>query len=61
MSVTSDVLAIYADSVSIEKPLMHVHAVGHVIVEDGKQRREGTEATVNFDAADPVSTLKIIG
>jgi hypothetical protein len=59
VSVTSDVLAIYADTISVEKPLLHMRAIGHVIVEDGKRRREGTEATFEFDAADPVSTLKI--
>jgi hypothetical protein len=59
VSVTSDVLAIYADTISVEKPLLHMRAIGHVIVEDGTQRREGIEATVEFDAADPVSTLKI--
>ncbi len=37
---------------------MHVQAVGHVVVEDGKQRRQGNEATVEFNAPDPVSTLK---
>jgi len=59
VSATSDVLAIYADTISVEKPKLHMRAIGHVIVEDGKQRREGIEATVEFDAADPVSTLKI--
>jgi hypothetical protein len=59
VSATSDVLAIYADNISVEKPHLHMHAIGHVIVEDGVQRREGAEATVDFDAADPVSTLKI--
>jgi hypothetical protein len=59
VSVTSDVLTIYADTISVEKPLLHMRAIGHVIVEDGKQRREGTEATVEFDVADPISTLKI--
>jgi len=60
-SVTFDALAIYADSITIEKPALHVQAVGHVVVEDGKQRRQGNEATVEFDAPDPLSTLKILG
>ncbi len=60
-SVTFDALAIYSDSITIEKPAMHVRAVGHVVVEDGKQRRQGNEATVEFDAPDPISTLKILG
>jgi hypothetical protein len=34
---------------------MNVKAVGHVVVEDGKQRRQGNEATVEFDAPDPLS------
>jgi len=59
VSFTYDLLAIYADSISVEKPQMHVRAVGHVVVEDGKQRRQGAEATVEFDAADPIATLKI--
>jgi hypothetical protein len=60
-SVSCGAISIYADSITIEKPAMHVKAVGHVIIEDGKQRRQGNEATVEFDAADPVSTLAIIG
>jgi len=60
-SVTFDSLAIYSDSITIEKPAMHVRAAGHVVVEDGKQRRQGNEATVDFDAPDPTSTLKIVG
>jgi hypothetical protein len=60
-SVTFDALAIYSDSITIEKPAMHVRAAGHVVVEDGKQRRQGNEATVEFDAPDPISTLKILG
>jgi len=60
-SVTFDALAIYSDSITIEKPAMNVKAVGHVVVEDGKQRRQGNEATVEFSAADPLSTLKILG
>jgi lipopolysaccharide assembly outer membrane protein LptD (OstA) len=59
--VSSGAISIYADSITIEKPAMHVKAVGHVIIEDGKQRRQGNEATVEFDAADPVSTLTILG
>jgi len=58
VSITSDTLAIYADRVSIEKPKLHVHASGHLVIEDGKQRRLGNEATIEFDAADPVSTIK---
>lgn len=60
-SVTFDALAIYSDSITIEKPAMHVRAVGHVVVEDGTQRRQGNEATLEFDAPDPLSTLKILG
>jgi hypothetical protein len=60
-SVTFDAIAIYSDSITIEKPAMNVKAVGHVVVEDGKQRRQGNEATVEFNAPDPVSTLKILG
>jgi hypothetical protein len=60
-SVTFDALAIYSDSITIEKPAMKVRAVGHVVVEDGKQRRQGNEATAEFDAADPLSTLTIVG
>ena len=59
VSATSDVLAIYADTISVEKPLLHMRAIGHVIIEDGAQRREGIEATVEFNAADPASTIKI--
>jgi len=33
-SVTFDALAIYSDSITIEKPAMNVKAVGHVVVED---------------------------
>jgi hypothetical protein len=40
---------------------MNVKAVGHVVVEDGKQRRQGNEATVEFDVPDPLSTLKVLG
>jgi len=60
-SITFDALAIYSDSITIEKPAMHVRAVGHVLVEDGKQRRQGNEASVEMDAADPLSTLRVIG
>ena len=60
-SVTFDALAIYSDSITIEKPAMNVKAVGHVVVEDGKQRRQGNEATVDFSDPDPLSTLKILG
>jgi hypothetical protein len=60
-SISFDALAIYGDSITIEKPAMHVRAVGHVVVEDGKQRRQGNEATVEFDSPDPVGTLKILG
>jgi len=58
VSATSDVLAIYADTISVEKPLLHMRAIGHVVIEDGVQRREGSEATVEFDAAEPASTIK---
>jgi hypothetical protein len=58
VSIIVDSLAIYADRVSIEKPSLHVHASGHLVVEDGKQRRQGNEATIEFDAADPAATLK---
>ena len=60
-SVSYDALAIYADSITIEKPALHIQAVGHVVVEDGKQRRLGSEATVEFDAPDPMATLKLLG
>jgi hypothetical protein len=60
-SLSYDMLAIYADSITIEKPALHVRAVGHVVVEDGMQRRLANEATVEFDAADPASTLKLLG
>jgi len=60
-SVSFDAIAIYADSITIEKPAMHVQAAGHVVIEDGKQRRMANEATIEFDAADPVATLKIVG
>jgi hypothetical protein len=60
-SVTFDALAIYSDSITIEKPAMNVKAVGHVVVEDGKQRRQGNEATVDFSDPNPLSTLKILG
>ena len=60
-SVIFDAIAIYSDSITIEKPAMNVKAVGHVVVEDGKQRRQGNEATVDFSAPDPVSTLKVLG
>jgi hypothetical protein len=60
-SVTFDALAIYSDSITIEKPAMNVKAVGHVVVEDGKQRRQGNEASVEFSNPDPMSTLKILG
>jgi len=60
-SVFSGAISIYADSITIEKPAMHVKAVGHVIIEDGKQRRQGNEATAEFDAPDPVATLSIRG
>jgi hypothetical protein len=60
-SVTFDALAIYSDSITIEKPAMNVKAVGHVVVEDGKQRRQGNEASVEFSDPDPMSTLKILG
>jgi hypothetical protein len=60
VSIAADSLAIYADRVSIEKPKLHVHASGHLVIEDGKQRRQGNEATIEFDAADPVSTLKFL-
>jgi len=60
-SVSFDAISIYADSLTIEKPALHVKAVGHVVVEDGKQRRIGNEATVEFDAPDPVATLTIAG
>lgn len=60
-SVIFDALAIYSDSITIEKPAMNVKAVGHVVVEDGKQRRQGNEATVEFDVPDPLSTLKVLG
>jgi len=60
-SVIFDAIAIYSDSITIEKPAMNVKAVGHVVVEDGKQRRQGNEATVDFSAPDPVSTLKLLG
>ena len=60
-SVAFDMLSIYADSLTIEKPALHVKAVGHVVIEDGKQRREGTEATVEFDAPDPIATVRITG
>jgi hypothetical protein len=36
-----------------------MRAIGHVIIEDGTQRREGIEASVEFDATDPASTIKI--
>jgi len=58
VSATSDVLAIYADTISVEKPLLRMRAIGHVVIEDGTQRREGSEATVEFDAAEPASTIK---
>jgi hypothetical protein len=60
-SVTFNALAIYSDSITIEKPAMIVKAVGHVVVEDGKQRRQGNEATVEFSDPDPISTLKVLG
>jgi len=60
-SVSLGAISIYADSITIEKPAMHIQAVGHVIIEDGKQRRQGNEATVEFDAPDPVATLTIRG
>jgi len=60
VSITFDSLAIYADRVSIEKRKLHVHASGHLVIEDGKQRRQGNEATIEFDAADPVSTIKFV-
>ena len=60
-SVSFDAISIYADSLTIEKPTLHVKAIGHVVVEDGKQRRNGNEATVEFDAPDPAATLTIVG
>ena len=60
-SVTFDAIAIYSDSITIEKPAMKVRAVGHVVVEDGRQRRQGNEATAEFDAPEPLATLKIVG
>jgi hypothetical protein len=60
-SISFGAISIYADSITIEKPAMHVQAVGHVIIEDGTQRRQGNEATVEFDAPDPVATLSIRG
>ena len=59
VSLTSDVIAIYADSIAIEKPRLHVHATGHVVIEDGTERRESDEATIEFDAPDPLRTLKL--
>jgi hypothetical protein len=60
-SVSYESLSIYADSITIEKPALHIRAVGHVIVEDGRQRRQGNEATVEFDAPDPLASLTILG
>jgi len=60
-SVSFDALSIYADVITIEKPVLHIKAVGHVVIEDGKQRRLGNEATVEFDATDPFATLEIRG
>ena len=60
-SVSYGALSIYADSITIEKPALHIRAVGHVLVEDGKQRRQGNEATVEIDAPDPIASLTILG
>jgi len=60
VAITSDNLAIYADRVTVEKPKLHLQLSGHLLIEDGKQRRLGNEATIEFDAPDPIATLKFV-
>jgi hypothetical protein len=55
-----DTLAVYADKITVDKQKQEVRATGHVIAEDGKTRVRGTEATVDFDKADPIATLRIL-
>jgi len=54
-------LAIYADSILLDKESMLLRATGHVIVEDGRTRRHATGATLNLLATDLVGSLMVEG
>ena len=57
--ITYDSLAIYADTLILMKNSSRLRAQGHVVIEDGKSRRRVNQATIDFDADNPIATLRI--
>jgi hypothetical protein len=56
--VTYDSLAIYAETLIVMQNSSRLRAQGHVVIEDGKSRRRVDQATIDFDADNPMATLR---
>jgi hypothetical protein len=56
--VTYDSIAIYADTLTLFDDGLRFKAVGHVVIENGKDRTRVKEVTIDFGAEDPIRTLK---
>jgi len=57
--LTYDALTISATRFVVEKGTLKVRAVGNVVIEDGRDRRQGGEAFIDLGVADPITTVKI--
>jgi len=57
--ITYDSLTIYADTLILMKNSSRLRAQGHVVIEDGKRRRRVDQATIDFDADNPITTLRV--
>jgi hypothetical protein len=57
--VSYQAIAIHADTLVLQEKSLQVHAMGNVIVEDGKERLKATEADIDFEADDPLASLRM--